>query len=164
MKIVPTPYLGQSVVKNEWIDANGHMNVGHYLSAFDDGSCAMFDELGLGWDYTEEGKGTIFIMSSSLDYLQELLEGDELKISTWLITFDKRRVHIFQELFHAEKGFLAARAEFMFAHVCLKTRKASDMPEDALQRLSEIESEHKLHLNSKFIGREISLKWKPRHA
>ena len=100
MKIVPTPYLGQSVVKNEWIDANGHMNVGHYLSAFDDGSCAMFDELGLGWDYTEEGKGTIFIMSSSLDYLQELLEGDELKISTWLITFDKRRVHIFQELFH----------------------------------------------------------------
>ena len=59
MKIVPTPYLGQSVVKNEWIDANGHMNVGHYLSAFDDGSCTMFDELGLGWDYTEEGKGTI---------------------------------------------------------------------------------------------------------
>ena len=53
MKIVQTPYLGESEVKKEWIDANGHMNVGHYLSAFDDGSCPMFDELGLGWDYTK---------------------------------------------------------------------------------------------------------------
>ena len=107
MKIVQTPYLGESEVKKEWIDANGHMNVGHYLSAFDDGSCPMFDELGLGWDYTKGGQGTIFIMSSSLDFLRELLEGDKLKITTWLIGFDKRKVHIFQELFHAEKNVLA---------------------------------------------------------
>jgi len=121
MKIVPTPYLGQSVVKNEWIDANGHMNVGHYLSAFDDGSCTMFDELGLGWDYTEEGKGTIFIMSSSLDYLQELLDGDELKISTWLITFDKRRVHIFQELFHGTKILRQIMKQYFMISVIAKT-------------------------------------------
>ena len=160
MKIVQTPYLGESEVKKEWIDANGHMNVGHYLSAFDDGSCSMFDELGLGWDYTEGGQGTIFIMSSSLDFLRELLEGDKLKITTWLIGFDKRKVHIFQELFHAEKNVLAARAEFMFAHVSLRTRKASDMPVDALQRLSEIESKHKSLVDSNFIGRQISLNWK----
>ncbi len=160
MKEVLIPYIGYSRVKKEWIDANGHMNVGHYLSAFDDGSCAMFDELGLGWDYTAKGNGSIFVMSSSQDFLRELLEADTLRITTWLVTYDRSRVHVFQELFHAEKEYLAARAEFMFVHVSLKTRKVITMPQTALKRLSEIESVHKTMVATKFIGRKISLDWK----
>ena len=160
MEVVKAPYVGSSVVRKDWIDGNGHMNVGHYLSAFDDGSCVMFDELGLGWDYTAKGKGSIFIMSSSLDFLRELVEGDSLQIATWLITYDNSRTHVFQELFNSDKSYLAARAEFMFVHVSLKTRKVFDMPQNALNRLAQIKSVHRPLVSSKFIGREISLQWK----
>ena len=49
---IPFPYPGSSVVKEEWVDLNGHMNMAHYVSAFDDRSCPLFDHLGLGWGYT----------------------------------------------------------------------------------------------------------------
>ena len=35
---IPLPYPGISRVRPEWEDANGHMNMAHYVSAFDDGS------------------------------------------------------------------------------------------------------------------------------
>ena len=160
MKFVPAPYTSYSVVKNDWIDDNGHMNSGYYLAAFDDGSCAMFDDLGLGWDYTTEGTGSIFILSASQDFLRELLESDRLRITTWLVTYDKCRVHVFQELYHADQGYLAARAEFMFVHVSLKTRKVMDMPDKALHRLAEIQAAHEGLVSSTFVGRQINLDWK----
>ena len=40
---IPLPYPGISRVRPEWEDANGHMNMAHYVSAIDDGSCPMFD-------------------------------------------------------------------------------------------------------------------------
>ena len=161
MKVdVPKPYIGFSKVKKDWIDANGHMNIGAYLNAFDDGSCGMFDDFGLGWEYTNAGKGTIFALSASQDFIQELLEKDPIKITTWLISYDKCRIHIFQEMFHQEKHYLAARAEFMFIHISLATRRVSDIPDKALARLNQIYEAHFDQVKSKFIGRKIGLKWK----
>ena len=114
---IPSPYPGSSVVKEEWVDLNGHMNMAHYVSAFDDGSCPLFDYLGLGWDYTAGGEGSIFVGSSSIDYKNELFRGDSLRMETVLLDFDERRVHVSQKMYHERKGYLAAEAEFLFLHV-----------------------------------------------
>ena len=47
----------RDVVRPEWIDPNGHMNVGYYLVAFDLASDEICKQLGVGWDYTEHGLG-----------------------------------------------------------------------------------------------------------
>ncbi|MGR8921850.1 MAG: acyl-CoA thioesterase [Gammaproteobacteria bacterium] len=159
--VVPAPYLGYSKVRTGWLDANGHMNVAHYVSAFDDGSCPMFDDLGLGWDYTARGEYSVFMVSSSIDFRRELLAGDELEMTTRLMGYDRRRIHVFQELFHQQEGYLAAQAEFVFVHVSLTSRSVANIPESALARLAEIEAAHEALPQPAFIGRSIGLDWKP---
>jgi acyl-CoA thioester hydrolase len=159
---VPAPYLGYSEVKQSWLDANGHMNVAHYVTAFDDGSCPMFDELGLGWDYTAQGEASVFMVASSIDFRRELLAGAPLEMTTRLIGYDRRRIHVYQELFHREERYLAAQAEFVFVHVSLATRGVTNIPEPALARLAEILPVHGALPRPAFIGRPIGLDWRPR--
>lgn len=159
---VPAPYYGYSEVKQSWLDANGHMNVAHYVSAFDDGSCPMFDELGLGWDYTAQGEASVFMVASSIDFRRELLAGAPLEMTTRLIGYDRRRIHVYQELFHREQRYLAAQAEFVFVHVSLKSRGVTNIPEPALARLAEILPVHAALPRPGFLGRAIGLDWRPR--
>ncbi len=158
---VPSPYLGYSTVKDNWLDANGHMNVAHYVTAFDDGSCPMFDEIGLGWGYTQGGESSVFMVGSSIDFRRELLAGDPLEMTTRLLGCDRRRIHVYQELFHRDQRYLAAQAEFVFVHVSLKSRRVTNIPETALARLTEIAKAHAEMPRPAFIGRAIGLNWKP---
>ena len=158
---IPAPYHGYSEVKPEWLDANGHMNIAHYASAFDDGSEPMFEALGLGWAYTRSGAGTIFVLSSSMDFRRELLAGDPLAMTTQLLAYDRRRIHVYQELFHRERGYLAAQAEFVYAHVSLANRGISEIPPAALQRVEQVHAAHAELPRSAFIGRAVGLDWKP---
>jgi len=155
---IPMPYPGMSRVLPEWEDANGHMNMAHYASAFDHGSCPMFDYLGLGWGYTRAGKGSIFVTSSNIDYKRELLVDDALRMGTVLLGFDNRRIQIYQELYHLEESYLAAQAEFMFVHVSLVTRKMCDIPRESLKKLETVFESHKLYEEQSFVGRKISLR------
>ena len=61
---IPSPYVYKSHVKDEWLDENGHMNVAYYMSAFDDGGEVLFADPGIGWDYTRQSIGTVFVVSS----------------------------------------------------------------------------------------------------
>ncbi len=159
---IPAPYYGYSTVAADWLDPNGHMNVAHYVTAFDHGSCPMFDDLGLGWDYTALGASSVFMVASSIDFRRELLAGDALEMTTRLLAHDRRRIHIFQELFHRDKHYLAAQAEFVFVHVSLTSRGVTNMPGSAQQRLAEILPVHAALPRPAFIGRSIGLDWKPR--
>jgi acyl-CoA thioester hydrolase len=158
---IPTPYVGYTQVKPEWLDANGHMNVAHYVTAFDDGSEPMFADFDLGWDYTRRGVGSIFMVSSSLDFRREVLAGAPLAMTCQLLAFDSRRIHVYQEMFHREEGYLAAQGEFVFAHVSFASRRASPLPEAARARLAQIAAAHASLPQSSFLGRACGLAWKP---
>ena len=158
---VPMPYVGYSLVKPAWLDANGHMNVAHYVSAYDDGSCPMFDDFGLGWDYTHQGEASMFMVSSSIDFRRELMVGDPLEMTTLLLGYDRRRIHIYQELYHREQRYLSAQAEFVFVHISFATRRATVMADRAQQRLAEIQAVHAAVPHPAFVGRAIGLAWKP---
>ena len=82
---VAAPYRDTLVVKPEWLDENGHMNVANYLRAFDHGGEVFFRDCGIGWDYTREGEGTIFMTNCDLDFRRELLEDDPLEVTTQLM-------------------------------------------------------------------------------
>ena len=48
------------VVRPEWIDYNGHMNVAYYMLAFDMATDAFFDHIGLGEAYKTKYNFTTF--------------------------------------------------------------------------------------------------------
>ena len=65
------------------------MTVAHDVSAHDDGSCPMFDDFGLGWDYTRAGVASMFMVGSSIDFRRELMSGDPREMSAWLPNKDR---------------------------------------------------------------------------
>jgi acyl-CoA thioester hydrolase len=93
--------------------------------------------------------------------LRELKEASSFEISSKLLGFDAKRIHIFQEMRHAEAGYVAATCEVMFLHVNQKgIARAAPMPDETQALLAEILEEHsKLEVPSQ-AGRSIVLKHK----
>ncbi len=129
--------VADGVVKPEWIDANGHMNVAYYVLAFDLGVDALWESFGITSEYIEHSYGSTFAVESHITYQQELLERDPYIVTAQILAYDDKRIHQFQRLYHAEKKFLAATGEWMNLHVDLEKRRVSPWPESIIAKLAE---------------------------
>ena len=130
--------IHEGVVRPEWIDINGHMNVAFYVLAFDQAVDGLFAHAGITDDYIRETGGTTFAVESHVTYRQELTEGQRYRIESQVLAYDEKRVHQFQRMYHAEEDYLAATAEWMNLHVDLATRRVSPWPDFVLRALEEI--------------------------
>lgn len=126
--------VADGVVKPEWIDANGHMNVAYYVLAFDLAVDALWADFGITTEYIETSAGSTFAVESHVTYQNELVVDDPYFVTVQLLAYDEKRIHQFQRLYHAEKQFLAATAEWMNLHVDLLKRRASPWPESMLEK------------------------------
>ncbi len=147
----------RDVVRPEWIDENGHFNMGYYVVAFDRATDAWLDHIGLTATERESNGVTTFTLESHVNYLRELHENAPLRFTTRLLAFDQKRIHYFHEMFHETEGFLAATNELMSLHVNLATRRGGPMAEDVLARLADILSRHETLPVPPQVGRRIGL-------
>lgn len=155
---VPTPFTAASVqtVRPEWIDYNGHMNVGYYHVAFDVAAETFFDFLGLSPEYRERHGATTFALEAHLNFLREVKQGDALRFEARLLDHDAKRIHFYMEMFHAGEGFLAASYESLSAHVSVAQRRTAPMPPELLERLSKIKDAHAALPRPWQVGHAIS--------
>jgi len=130
-------------VESGWIDLNGHMNMAYYNLLFDESLDAMFNELGIGWEYTKQGDGSCFTAEIHVTYLGELSEGEPVRVTYQLLDWDEKRLHLFGHMYHAKEGYLAATSEQMAIHVDMKSRRASPMPAGVQEKAAAIMSAHK---------------------
>ena len=130
--------LYEGVVRPEWIDINGHMNVAFYVLAFDKAVDDLLARVGLTDDYIRATGGTTFAVESHVTWRQELTEAQNYRIESQVLAYDEKRVHQFQRMYHAEENYLAATAEWMNLHVDLATRRVSAWPESVLRALAEL--------------------------
>lgn len=133
--------LYRTRIPEEWIDYNGHMNLAYYVYAFDRGVDGLMQRIGLTVEHREQTGGTIFAAEGHLTYQRELKLDDPIVISLQLLGWDRKRLHTFWRMHHAEEGYLAATGEFMSLYVNLETRRSAQMPEDIQQKLAEITAE-----------------------
>ena len=160
--MTPTPFdAHRGVVRAEWIDANGHLNMGYYVVAFDLATDAWLDHIGLTEAERVRSGATTFTLESHVNYLREVKEADALRFTTRLLAFDAKRIHYFHEMHHATEGYLAATNELMSLHVNLATRRAAPMAEDVLARLADVLSVHETLPMPSQVGRRIGLDAKP---
>ncbi|MEK9777332.1 MAG: thioesterase family protein [Quisquiliibacterium sp.] len=140
---IQTPFVGPAAsVLPQWIDYNGHMNVGYYHVAFDLASDALFDWLGFTQEFRQRHGSSTFALETHLSFVRELRQGDPLRFEGRLIDFDYKRVHFYQEMFHATEGYLAATYESLSTHMDMKLRKTAPMPDELQQRLALIKQAH----------------------
>lgn len=119
----------RTVVKPEWIDHNGHMNVAYFVVAFDEATDDVYEGWGLGLDYPEVSGCSVFTLGMNVDYLGEVFEGDALRIETHLIDHDAKRVHYYHEMFQDESNALVAANECLAMNVNLRSRRSCPFPE-----------------------------------
>jgi acyl-CoA thioester hydrolase len=141
----------------EWIDPNGHMNVGYYVVAFDHATDTFCEPLGVGWSYVEHRLGMVFILEAHVTYDRELAAGDPLRVTTQLLDHDDKRIHFFHAMYHAEAGWLAATNELMMMHIDFASRRAAPWPEETRRRLDALAIAHRRLLRPEKAGRTIGI-------
>ena len=114
-------------VRPEWIDGNGHMNVGYYNVAFDQALDQVCELVDLSWKYVERTQFSTFVLETHVTYQREVTRGDPLRFSFQLLDVDEKRFHYFMGMHHAVEGFLSATSEQICLHVDLRTRRAAPM-------------------------------------
>ena len=162
MTDVPAPFARyRDVVRPEWIDHNGHMNMGYYVVVFDFATDEFLAWVGLDAEHRETHAVTTFCLEAHVTYHREVGEGDPLRFTTVLLAHDAKRIHYFHEMHHATEGYLAATNELMSLHVSRQTRRAAAMAPDILVRLAAIQAAHDRLPRVPHIGRVIGLDRRP---
>lgn len=162
MKVEAPLQVHTSRVLPEWIDYNGHMNVAFYMLAFDHATDALFDHIGLGEEYKNKYNFSTFTLEGHITYDQEVLEGDPLSFKTYLLDCDQKRMHYFHEMYHAEKGYLAATNEMITMHIDMTARRSVPFAPEMLEKIERVMAAHRDLPRPEKVGRTIGIRRKPR--
>jgi acyl-CoA thioester hydrolase len=127
-------------VTEEMCDMIGHMNVADYARIFDDGSVELYNDMGFGKKYFEEGF-SCFTLEMNIQYLNELLEGQMAFPYYRLIDVNPKLIH-YGGILVTEEGILSATNEQMLAHIDMSKRRSSEMPEGMYNNLQDMLEEH----------------------
>src|SRR5215469_1073750 len=125
-----------------WIDYNGHLNMAYYNVLFDRAVDEVYELIGCGLAYLKDKQRSCYTAEVHLRYLRELHAGDPVRVTFQLLDFDEKRLHTFEQLFHAEDGWVAATSENMSLHVDMAARKSASFPPEVARRLAEMKASH----------------------
>jgi acyl-CoA thioester hydrolase len=151
----------RDVVRPEWIDHNGHMNMGYYLVVFDLATDHWFGHVGLDADHRRRHRVTTFCLEAHITYHREVRARDPLRFTTILVAHDTKRLHYLHQMHHATDGYLASTNELMSLHVSAETRRATPMAPEILERLARIQAAHDALPRPAQVGRRIGLAASP---
>lgn len=135
-----TKLLGVEVTRGtvlpEWIDVNEHMNVAYYVLAFDQAVDSLWEAFGITEDYINVSNSSTFAVESHVTWQRELAMHEPYVITSQLLAYDNKRIHQFMRMYHAEKHFLAATAEWLNLHVDLDIRRVAPWPGPILDKIA----------------------------
>ncbi|MEO0999644.1 MAG: thioesterase family protein [Pseudomonadota bacterium] len=127
----------------EWVDYNGHMNVGYYILAMDGLLDHVLEhELGLGESRAARMRQGPFALQMHVHYLAELLEGQRFHLRFRLLDHDAKRMHFFAEMVEEAEGFVAATVEQLAMNVDLEARRGAPYPDWGQARLARMKAAH----------------------
>ncbi len=144
-------------IEPEWIDYNGHLNMAYYHVLFD----RAFDEalvlIGADPGYVQRERLSYFTAETHIRYLRELHAEARVRVTLQLLAYDLKRLHFFQQLYHATEGWMAATLETMALHVDMETKKTAQAPHLIVSRLAEMRGAHALLPIPEAAGRRIEM-------
>jgi len=144
-------------VEPPWIDYNGHLNMAYYNVLFDRAVDEAYELLGVGTDYVAKHHRSFFTAEVHVRYLRELHVDNPVRVTFQLLDYDQKRVHYFEQLFHARDGWVAATSENLSLHVDMDRRRATGVPADVAHRLSLMKASHAKLPRPETAGRRIAM-------
>jgi len=144
-------------VAPQWIDYNGHLNMAYYNVLFDRAVDETYELIGVGADYVAERRQSVFTAEVHVRYLRELHAGDPVRVTFQLLEYDAKRLHYFEQLFHAEEGWVSATSENLSLHVDMTAKKTAAFPAQVATRLAEMKASHSRLPVPEAAGRSIAM-------
>ena len=144
-------------VEPSWIDYNGHLNMAYYNVLFDRCVDEAYELLGIGADYLSRQGHSTFTAEAHVRYLRELHEGDPVRATFQMLDYDSKRIHYFQQLFHATDGWMSATSENMTLHVDMAAKKVAPFPEAVRRTLCRMKTAHARLPRPEAAGRSIAM-------
>jgi acyl-CoA thioester hydrolase len=129
-EISELPARAETVVWRDQIDANGHMNIRHYLELDARGTAALVNELGVTADYRARQRMGLFNAEHHLRYYNELLEGAHATVHVRVLDRGQSSVHLMAFLLDQDQRRVSNTLEALSVHVDLDTRRPVPMPLD----------------------------------
>jgi carnitine 3-dehydrogenase len=133
--------LHSARVRPDWVDYNGHAHESRYLQVFGDSSDALLRYIGIDADYLNNG-GSYYTVETHLSFVREASAGEALHVTTQVLGYDDKRLHLFHELYRSGEDILLATAEQMFLHVDTAEGRASPADPEILDRIGRIAAAH----------------------
>ncbi len=147
----------EAVVRPEWIDSNGHMNLAYYVVVFDIATDALYNALNIGDAYREASSFSCFTAETHTLYEREVHLGDKLTVRSWLLGADAKRVHYFHEMFHVDSGERSCVQELMALHIDMRIRRVAPFPAEQYAALQAAVRDYAPAELPKGAGRRIGL-------
>jgi acyl-CoA thioester hydrolase len=144
-------------VEPGWIDYNGHLNMAYYNVLFDRAVDEAYELLGCGLAYLKQTRHSTFTAEVHVRYLRELYTGDPVRVTFQLLDYDTKRMHYFEQLFHAEEGWLSATSENMALHVDMTAKKTAAFSDFIAARLARMKAAHAHLPLPEGVGRRIAM-------
>jgi acyl-CoA thioester hydrolase len=144
-------------VEPQWIDYNGHLNMAYYNVLFDRAVDETYELIGVGAGYAAERRHSVFTAEVHVRFLRELHVGDPVRVTFQLLDYDDKRLHYFEQLFHAEEGWVSATSENLSLHVDMNSSKTAAFPRDVAARLADMKAAHALLPVPEAAGRRIGM-------
>jgi acyl-CoA thioester hydrolase len=129
-------------VEPGWIDYNGHLNMAYYNVLFDRAVDEVFELLGCGAEYVKARRLSCFTAEVHVRYLRELHADDPVRVTFQLLGYDAKRLHFFEQLFHAVDGWVSATSENMALHVDMAAGKTAAFPAEIAAGLAKMKAAH----------------------
>jgi acyl-CoA thioester hydrolase len=129
-QVMEIPAALTGTVSADFIDANGHMNVVHYLNFAAAGADVVCRDIGIDDAYRANRRMSTFTVEHHLRYFSELREGDKLSVHPRVLDRSDKVVHILTLLLDRTRERLASTTEIVLVHVNIDTRRPVPMPDD----------------------------------
>ena len=152
-------YEGFAVLP-EYLDRNGHMNIGYYSVLFDQALDRPWPLLGLGYDNIAINGHSTFALESHVTYQRELRVGDPLDFTFQIIDLDAKRIHYVMTMLHRRERWLAATLESISMCINMSTRRSATWPDDPAARLRAVFEAHQQRPRPAAVGQTIGIRRK----
>ena len=143
--------LHSEPLREDWLDAYGHLNEAYYLVPFSNTSWRMQDHFGLGVEYFKRTGCAMYTVETHIRYLKDVRPPAELEIETIILGADAKRMWFAHTML--VDGTVRATGEFMTLHYDTRQNRTTAMPEPVQAALKKAQVAHR----PEWVGRGIGL-------
>jgi acyl-CoA thioester hydrolase len=129
----------RATIEPALIDFNGHVRDAYYALVASYAVDDVMDQLGLDAAYRERTHCTLYTLEEHLHYLHEVKSSDDLRVTTSILDFDSKRIHVGCRFISSRLSEPVATAEMMLLHVHQGDKPAAaSFPDEVSARLEAL--------------------------